>query len=99
MRPPRLDAIKPNSLPAHDLQGASGRLAPVGRALAVWVDAVATETSTRVIQTMFSRERAFETRDIRWLRLVEMLPGYTVRSLGAYWTIHRALFLLVGGVR
>jgi hydrogenase/urease accessory protein HupE len=41
-------------------------------------------------------ERAFQTLQIRWLRIVEALPGYAVGSLGAYWTIQRTLVLLAG---
>jgi hydrogenase/urease accessory protein HupE len=40
--------------------------------------------------------RAFQTLQIRWLRIVEALPGYAVGSLGAYWTIQRTLVLLAG---
>lgn len=43
-------------------------------------------------------ERAFRSLEIRWPRLVEALPGYTVGSLGAYWTIQRTL-LLIGDLR
>ena len=43
-------------------------------------------------------ERAFRTLEIRWPRLVEALPGYTVGSLGAYWTMQR-LVLMLGGLR
>lgn len=39
-------------------------------------------------------ERAFRTLEIRWPRFVEALPGYTVGSLGAYWTIQRTLMML-----
>ncbi|MGE5344365.1 MAG: HupE/UreJ family protein [Acidithiobacillales bacterium] len=41
-------------------------------------------------------ERAFRTLEIRWPRWVEALPGYAVGSLGAYWTIQRAVVLLSG---
>jgi hydrogenase/urease accessory protein HupE len=41
-------------------------------------------------------ERAFQTLQIRWPRIVEVLPGYAVGSLGAYWTIQRTLVLLAG---
>jgi hydrogenase/urease accessory protein HupE len=41
-------------------------------------------------------ERAFCTLEIRWPRFAEALPGYTVGSLGAYWTIQRMLMLLGG---
>jgi hydrogenase/urease accessory protein HupE len=43
-------------------------------------------------------ERAFRVLEIRWPRLVEALPAYTVGSLGAYWTIQR-LVVLIGGSR
>lgn len=43
-------------------------------------------------------ERAFRTLEIRWPRVVTALPGYTVGTLGAYWTIQRTLVLL-GGAR
>jgi hypothetical protein len=43
-------------------------------------------------------ERAFHTLEIRWPRFIEALPGYTVGSLGAYWTIQRTI-LLLGGLR
>jgi len=43
-------------------------------------------------------ERSFKVLEIRWPRLAEALPGYTVGSLGAYWTIQR-LIILLGGLR
>ena len=43
-------------------------------------------------------ERSFRALEIRWPPLVEMLPGYAVGSLGAYWTIQRTL-ILIGGLR
>ena len=43
-------------------------------------------------------ERSFRTLEIRWPRWAEALPGYTVGSLGAYWTIQRTL-MLFGGTR
>jgi hypothetical protein len=39
-------------------------------------------------------ERAFRVLEIRWPRVVEALPGYTVGSLGAFWTIQRVAILL-----
>lgn len=39
-------------------------------------------------------ERAFRVLEIRWPRAVEALPGYTVGSLGAFWTIQRVAILL-----
>jgi uncharacterized protein YfaA (DUF2138 family) len=38
-------------------------------------------------------ERAFRVLEVRWPRLVEALPAYTVGSLGAYWTIQRLAVL------
>ena len=43
-------------------------------------------------------ERSFRILEIRWPRWAEALPGYTVGSLGAYWTIQRVAILL-GGAR
>jgi hypothetical protein len=43
-------------------------------------------------------ERAFRVLEVRWPRMIEALPAYTVGSLGAYWTIQR-LILLLGGAR
>ncbi len=43
-------------------------------------------------------ERSFRTLAIRWPRLVEAVPAYTVGALGAFWTIQRTLILL-GGMR
>ena len=43
-------------------------------------------------------ERAFRTLEIHWPRAAQALPGYTVGSLGAYWTIQRTI-LLIGSLR
>ncbi len=43
-------------------------------------------------------ERSFRILEVRWPRWSELLPGYTVGSLGAFWTVQR-LFLLFGGAR
>jgi hydrogenase/urease accessory protein HupE len=43
-------------------------------------------------------ERSFRILEIRWPRWAKALPGYTVGSLGAYWTIQRVAILL-GGAR
>jgi hydrogenase/urease accessory protein HupE len=43
-------------------------------------------------------ERSFRILEIRWPRVVAALPGYTVGSLGAFWTIQRVA-ILFGGVR
>ena len=42
--------------------------------------------------------RTFRTLEIRWPRPVEMLPGYAVGGLGAFWVIQRFAILL-GAVR
>jgi len=39
---------------------------------------------------------AFRTLEIRWPRWALTIPGYTVGSLGAYWTIQRTAILLGG---
>jgi HupE / UreJ protein len=38
-------------------------------------------------------ERSFRQLEICWPRWVQVLPGYTVGSLGAFWTIQRAAML------
>jgi hydrogenase/urease accessory protein HupE len=43
-------------------------------------------------------ERAFRVLEVRWPRVIEALPAYSVGSLGAYWTIQRVIVLL-GGAR
>jgi len=41
-------------------------------------------------------ERSFRILEIRWPRSVEMMPGYVVGSLGAFWTIQRVVVLFAG---
>jgi len=41
-------------------------------------------------------ERAFRVLEIRWPHWVTALPGYTVGSLGAFWTLQRVALLLGG---
>jgi hydrogenase/urease accessory protein HupE len=43
-------------------------------------------------------EHSFRVLEIRWPRMVEALPGYTVGSLGAFWTIQRVA-MLIGVIR
>ena len=43
-------------------------------------------------------ERAFRILEIRWPRWVQAVPGYTVGSLGAFWTVQR-IFILLGGAQ
>ena len=38
-------------------------------------------------------ERSFRTLEIRWPQWAQALPGYTVGSLGAFWTIQRAVMM------
>ena len=40
---------------------------------------------------------SFRTLEIRWPRWALAMPGYTVGSLGAYWTIQRTV-ILIGGI-
>ena len=42
--------------------------------------------------------RSFRTLEIRWPRTVELLPGYAVGGLGAFWVIQRFAILL-GAIR
>jgi hypothetical protein len=41
-------------------------------------------------------KRAFGILEVRWPRWAEALPGYTVGSLGAFWTLQRVALLLGG---
>jgi hydrogenase/urease accessory protein HupE len=50
------------------------------------------------IALVLALERSFRVLEIRWPRWVQTLPGYTVGSLGAYWTIQR-MAILLGAVR
>ena len=43
-------------------------------------------------------ERAFRILEVRWPRWAAALPGYTVGSLGAFWTVQR-LAIMFGAVR
>jgi hydrogenase/urease accessory protein HupE len=44
--------------------------------------------------TALALVRSFKVLEVRWPRWAEALPGYTVGSLGAYWTIQRTFMLL-----
>jgi hydrogenase/urease accessory protein HupE len=46
--------------------------------------------------TALAMVKSFRVLEVRWPRWVEALPGYTVGSLGAYWTIQRTVILLWG---
>jgi hypothetical protein len=43
---------------------------------------------------MFAMERSSGVLGIRWPRWVQTLPGYTVGTLGAFWTVQRLAVLL-----
>lgn len=38
--------------------------------------------------------RSFRVLEVRWPRWVQVLPGYTVGTLGAFWTIQRTVLLI-----
>ena len=48
------------------------------------------------IVLMLALERSFRMLEVRWPRWAQVLPGYTVGTLGAFWTIQR-LTLMFGG--
>jgi len=50
------------------------------------------------IALILALERSFRILEIRWPRWVEAIPGYTVGSLGAFWTVQRVA-MLFGGAR
>jgi hypothetical protein len=50
------------------------------------------------IALILAMEQSFHILEVRWPRWVEALPGYTVGSLGVFWTVQR-LVLLFGGAR
>jgi hydrogenase/urease accessory protein HupE len=50
------------------------------------------------IALILGLERSFRTLEVRWPRWAQALPGYTVGSLGAFWTVQR-LMLLFGDAR
>ena len=50
------------------------------------------------IALILALERSFRILEVRWPRWAQALPGYTVGSLGAFWTVQR-LALLFGGAR
>ena len=46
------------------------------------------------VALILSLERAFRILEVRWPRWAEALPGYTVGSLGAFWTVQRVVAAL-----
>ena len=50
------------------------------------------------VALVLAMERSFRVLEVRWPRWVQALPGYTVGTLGAFWTIQRVA-LLIGALR
>jgi hypothetical protein len=50
------------------------------------------------VALILAMERSFRVLEILWPRWVQALPGYTVGTLGAFWTLQRVA-LLIGGLR
>ncbi len=48
------------------------------------------------VALVLALERSFQVLEIRWARWVQALPGYTVGTLGAFWTIQRVAIMLGG---
>ena len=46
------------------------------------------------VALILALERSFRVLEIRWPSWVQALPGYTVGSLGAFWTVQRVAVLL-----
>ena len=49
------------------------------------------------IALVLALERAFRILEVRWPSWAQALPGYTVGSLGAFWTVQRLVLLFEGG--
>jgi hydrogenase/urease accessory protein HupE len=49
------------------------------------------------IGLIMALERSFRILEVRWPRWAQALPGYTVGSLGAFWTVQRLVLLFGGG--
>jgi len=48
------------------------------------------------ISIILALEGSFRVLEVRWPRWVQLLPGYTVGSLGAFWTVQRLVLLFAG---
>jgi hypothetical protein len=48
------------------------------------------------IALVLALEGSFRVLEIRWPRWAQALPGYTVGSLGAFWTIQRVAMMIAG---
>jgi hydrogenase/urease accessory protein HupE len=46
------------------------------------------------VALILAMERSFRVLEVRWPRWVQALPGYTVGTLGAFWTIQRVTLLI-----
>jgi hydrogenase/urease accessory protein HupE len=46
------------------------------------------------IALVLALDNSFHVLEVRWPRAVQALPGYTVGSLGAFWTVQRLVLLL-----
>ena len=47
------------------------------------------------VALVLAMERSFPILEIRWPRWAQALPGYTVGSLGAFWTIQRVAMMVM----
>ncbi len=54
--------------------------------------------AARFRRLVLAMGRSFRVLEVRWPRWVQALPGYTVGTLGAFWTIQRVA-LLIGALR
>jgi hydrogenase/urease accessory protein HupE len=48
------------------------------------------------VALVLAMERSFPILEIRWPRWVQALPGYTVGTLGAFWTVQRLALMIAG---
>jgi hydrogenase/urease accessory protein HupE len=48
------------------------------------------------IGIILALESSFRVLEVRWPRWVQVLPGYAVGSLGAFWTVQRLVVLFAG---
>ena len=48
------------------------------------------------VALILALERSFHVLEMRWPRWVQALPGYTVGSLGAFWTVQRVAVMIAG---
>jgi hypothetical protein len=48
------------------------------------------------VALVLALERSFRVLEFRWPHWAQALPGYTVGSLGAFWTIQRVAIMIAG---